>query len=80
MDASQIGNNKGVSVDHYLIKMLDKILSDLDGKGESRAVIATLVDWSKAFPRLDSTLGINNKLVHKKWSQSKLDPNYFLIF
>ena len=60
MDPSQYANQKGVSVDHYLIKMLDKILLDLDKKGESTAVIATLVDWSKAFPRLDSTLGINS--------------------
>ena len=28
--------------------------------GESAAVLATLVDWSKAFPRLDSTLGIRS--------------------
>ena len=42
------------------IKMIDKILSDLDSKGESTTVIATLVDWSKAFPRLDSTLWINS--------------------
>ena len=33
MDASQFANQKGVSVDHYLIKMIDKILSDLDKKG-----------------------------------------------
>ena len=62
MDASQFANQKGVSVDHYLIKMIDKVLNDLDKKGESTAVIATLVDWSKAFPRLDSTLGINSFL------------------
>ena len=60
MDPSQYANQKGVSVDHYLIKMLDKILVELDKKGESTAVIATLVDWSKAFPRLDSTLGITS--------------------
>ena len=33
MDASQFANQKGVSFDHYLIKMIDKILSDLDKKG-----------------------------------------------
>ena len=33
MDASQFANQKGVS-DHYLIKMIDKVLNDLDKKGE----------------------------------------------
>ena len=60
LNPSQFANKKGVSVDHYLIKMLDRILSELDKKGYSKAIIATLVDWSKAFPRLDSTLGINS--------------------
>ena len=39
--------------------LLDKIMSDFDN-GNNAAVIATLVDWSKAFPRLDSTLGISS--------------------
>ena len=42
--------------------MLDRILSALDVnvKGESVAVIASLIDWAKAFPRLDATLGIKS--------------------
>ena len=62
MDPSQFANQPGVSVQHYLIKMIDRILSSLDGnvKGERRAVIASLIDWAKAFPRLDATLGINS--------------------
>ena len=61
MDKSQFANQKGVSVQHYMIKMLDKILSEMDSsKGEKVAVIATMVDWAKAFPRLDSTLGIKS--------------------
>ena len=44
-----------------MIKMLDRVLSLIDGsKEESVAVIATMIDWSKAFPRLDSTLGIES--------------------
>ena len=36
--------------------MIDRILLQIDGsKEESVAVIATMIDWSKAFPRLDST-------------------------
>jgi hypothetical protein len=45
---------------HYLINMIDKILSDTDknSKGEINAVIATLYDWKEAFPRQDPKLGI----------------------
>ena len=61
MDQSQFANQKGLSVQHYLIKMLDRMLSLIDeAKGESVAIIATMVDWAKAFPRLDSTLGIQS--------------------
>ena len=61
MDESQFANQKGLSVQHYLIKMIDRILSLMDGsKDESVAIIATMVDWAKAFPRLDSTLGIQS--------------------
>ena len=61
MDKSQFANQKGLSVQHYLIKMLDRVLSQIDAsKEESVAIIATMVDWAKAFPRLDSTLGIQS--------------------
>ena len=62
MDPSQFANQPGVSVQHYLIKMLDRILSAMDDnvKGESVAVVASLIDWAKAFPRLDATLGIKS--------------------
>ena len=61
MDPSQFANQKGLSVQHYMVKMLDRILSLIDdSKGEKVAVIATMVDWAKAFPRLDSTLGIES--------------------
>ena len=61
MDPSQFANQKGLSVQHYMVKMLDRILSLIDdSKGEKVAVIATMVDWAKAFPRLDSTLGIKS--------------------
>ena len=43
MDKSQFANQKGLSVQHYMIKMLDRILSQMDSsKGESVAVIATM--------------------------------------
>ena len=55
LDPSQYANQKGVSLQHYLIRMINQILYDTDNsaKGEVNAVIATLYDWKdllKAVP------------------------------
>jgi hypothetical protein len=52
-DPSQYGNEKKVSLQHYLIKMLDKILKavDVNSQSEAYAVIVGMVDWSQAFDR-----------------------------
>ena len=57
MDPAQYGNQHGLSIQHYLINMIHKILSDTDTKGVT-AVLATFVDWKDAFPNLCPTLGI----------------------
>jgi hypothetical protein len=59
-DPSQYGNSKGVSTQHYLIKMVDRILTALDtnNKDEKYAVILQLVDWAQAFDRQCPQLGI----------------------
>ena len=46
MDPSQFANQKGWSILHYLVKMLDKILEsvDINSKQKSCAVLTTLVD------------------------------------
>ena len=46
LDPSQYANQKQLSLQHYLIKMINKILSDTDNtsKGEVNAVLATLYD------------------------------------
>ena len=46
LDPSQYANQKQLSLEHYLIKMINKILSDTDNnsKGEVNAVLATLYD------------------------------------
>ena len=60
LDPSQYANQKGISLQHYLINMINRILSDTDknSKGEINAVIATLYDWKEAFPRQCPKLGI----------------------
>ena len=61
-DPSQFGNEKGVSVQHYLIKMLDTIHSQLDinNQNEAYAAIISMVDWSKAFDRQCPLLGVQS--------------------
>ena len=62
LDPSQFGNQKGLGIQHYLIKIIHKILSTLDknSKGQIFAVIASFIDWKQAFNRQDSTLGIKS--------------------
>ena len=61
-DASQYGNEKGISVQHCLIKMLDAIQTQLDTNNleEAYAAIITMVDWSKAFNRQCHKLGVES--------------------
>ena len=61
-DQAQYGNSTGVSTQHYLIKMIDRILNVLDrnNKQEANAVIAQLVDWSQAFDRQSPLLGVKS--------------------
>ena len=61
-DPSQYGNRKGLSTSHYLVNMINRILSILDTNTaeEKYAVIAHLVDWSKAFDRQDPKISMQN--------------------
>ena len=63
-DPSQYGNLRGVSIQHYLIDMIHRILTALDGnsQGETFAVFASLVDWNNAFPRQCPKLGVESFL------------------
>ena len=56
----QFANQANQSINHYLVKLIIRVPSVLDGstKGEHAAVIATLVDWSKAFDPQDPTMAI----------------------
>ena len=59
-DPSQYGNQKGVSVNHYLIKMIHEILVSLDTNSatEKFAVFCSMIDWKQAFDRQCPTLGV----------------------
>ena len=60
LDISQYANQKGVSLQHYLVKMINRILEETDNNknSEVNAIIATMVDWKEAFPRQCPKLGI----------------------
>ena len=59
LDPSQYSNQKGLSIQHYLINMIHKILSDAKScSTEITAVLATLIDWKDAFPKQDPKLGV----------------------
>ena len=54
IDLDQLGGLPGCSVNHYLIQMLDFIHSSLDNTAKRpTAVVCALVDFSKAFNRID---------------------------
>ena len=59
-DLSQYGNEKRTSIQHYLIKLIHRILesTDKNSKNEKFAVVAAMIDWKSAFSRQDHTLGV----------------------
>ena len=62
LDPAQYGNQKNISIQHYLINMIHRILTALDNneKREKFAVIANFIDWNNAFPRQCPKLGIES--------------------
>ena len=61
LDPSQYANQKQRGIQHYLVKMLNRILVALDSnsKGEVKAALATFVDWKQAFPHQCPKLGVD---------------------
>ena len=53
LDPSQYGNQKNTSIQHYLVKLMHRIVSNVDrnAKGEVNAVLATFIDWKSAYSR-----------------------------
>ena len=79
-DPSQYGNEKGVSVNHYLIQMINEILTGVDRNTakEKFAVFCSLIDWKQAFDRQCTTLGVKSFV--KNGVRNSLVPlliNYF---
>ena len=62
IDPSRIGNKKGLSIQHYLVKKINKIITILDTNNdhEKYAEVEQLVNWSKDFDRQDPKIGIES--------------------
>ena len=74
IDKKQFGNQKHIGIQHYLIKMIHRIVTNLDNssKGEVKAVLCLFIDWKQAFSRQDHTLGIKSFI--KNGVRSSLIP------
>jgi hypothetical protein len=61
-DVAQFGNQKKTSIQHYLIKMIHKILTAVDNNSRKKtfAVVANMIDWNSAFVRQCPKLGIKS--------------------
>ena len=59
LDSGQCGGLKGLSINHYLLKLLHFVHSEID-QNQPHAVISVLLDLSKAFNRVDHNLIIQD--------------------
>ena len=61
-DPQQYGNQKGLSVNHYLINLINKILTSLDKNSstEKHAALLTMIDYSRAYERQSHSLGVKS--------------------
>ena len=68
-DTAQYGNEKSVSIQHYLVKMIHTILSAQvrNSKSEAYPVIVQLVDWQGAFDQQCHNLGVKSFLENGAW-------------
>ena len=62
LDPSQYGNKKKISINHYLIRMLHRIVTCLDNnqRGEINAILCLFIDYKAAFSRMCHNLGIKS--------------------
>ena len=64
MIPKQFGNQKHLGIEHYLVRLLHRILSSTDNssRGDANAVLCLFIDWKQAFSRQCHTLGIKSFL------------------
>ena len=59
-DPKQFGNQKNLGIQHYLVRLLHRIVSSTDrnSQGDFNTVMCLFVDWKQAFSRQCHTLGV----------------------
>ena len=74
LDPSQYDNQKKPSIQQYLLKIMDQIVTNVDrnSRGEINAVLATFVDCQSAYSRQDHTLG--SQFFFKEWCSFFIYP------
>ena len=62
LDPSQYGNQKNTSIQHYLVRLLNNVITNVDknSKGEINAVLCMFIDWKQAYSRQCHTLGVQS--------------------
>ena len=62
LDPTQYGNRRRTGIQHYLVRMINRILSETDNnkKGEIKAVLCTFIDWKEAYSRQSHILGVKS--------------------
>ena len=62
LDSTQYGNRKRTGIQHYLVKLLHRILSETDknSRRQIKAVICNFVDWKQVYSRQSHILGIRS--------------------
>ena len=61
-DPSQYAGEKKMSIQHYLVKLIDRVLTAVDknNQNEVYAIMIQYVDWSLAFDRQSPKLAIES--------------------
>ena len=64
LDPGQYGNQENKSIQHYLVRFINRILTSLDknSKGEVNAALCLFIDWKQAYSRQCHTLGVKSFL------------------
>ena len=66
LDPTQHGNRKRTGIQHYLLRLIHRILSETDknSRGEISAVLCTFIDWKQAYSRQSHILGVRSFLTN----------------
>ena len=79
LDPSQYGNRKNTSIQHYLVKLIHRILAAVDknSKKEINAVLCSFVDWRQAYSRQSPAW---DQVISEEWGKASVNPSPGRLF